>query len=264
MIDLKLGISTCPNDTYIFGAMLNGYIEHTFNIYKFMDDVQCLNKLAMNAELEVVKVSFGVYPKIASDYKILKAGGAMGFGCGPLLLSKKYSSTDALKGKKIAIPGLNTTAFMILKRFFPECAQNIVELRFDKIMPAIVAGEVDGGLVIHEGRFVFEEFGLCKIVDLGNVWEDKLNCPIPLGFIAIRKDMAVYADQINDSIRRSIEFAGKNQEKIYEFVKTYACDMDKTVMKSHVKLYVNEYSLDLTKAKKSVFALLDVDENVFV
>lgn len=263
MTDIKLGISTCPNDTYIFGAMLNGDIKHTFNISLTMDDVQCLNKLAIKSELDVVKVSFGVYPQIASDYKILKAGGAMGFGCGPLLLSKKYSSSDELKGKKIAIPGMNTTAFMILKRFFPECAENIVELRFDKIMPAIVAGTVDGGLVIHEGRFVYEEFGLRKIVDLGNEWEERLNCPIPLGFIAVRKNMAVHADQINDAIRRSTEFAHENQDMAYEFAQKYAWDMDKTVMKSHVELYVNEYSLDLTKAKKSVFTLLGVDESVF-
>lgn len=263
MKTFNLGISTCPNDTYIFGALLRGDVFSPFQVSTIMEDVQYLNNLAIKNELDIVKVSFGVFPEISKNYKILKSGGAMGFGCGPLLLSLKYADIESLKDKKIAIPGKNTTAFMIFKRFFPEHLNNIVEMRFDKIMPAIVAGQCDAGLVIHEGRFVYNDYGLNKIADLGNLWEEKFQCPIPLGFIALKNEHAKYADEINDTIKNSIKYADDNQSSAYAFAKKYACDMDEDVMKAHVKLYVNSYSLDMTKANKSIELLLNVDGSVF-
>ena len=264
MIKLKLGISTCPNDTFIFGALLRNDIKHSFNINITLDDVQFLNEWAIKNEPDVVKVSFGVYPEICKNYKILKSGGALGFGCGPLLLSKKNSSIKGLKNKKIAVPGKNTTAFMIFKKFFPDLTDNIIELRFDKIIPAILAGECDGGLVIHEGRFIYQNYSLNKIIDLGSLWEERFSCPIPLGFIAVKNELTYLADEINASIRSSIEYARNNEVKTYEFVKKYACDMEDNVVKSHVGLYVNEYSMDLSRAIKSISILLHTDSYVFV
>lgn len=263
MKPIKLGISPCPNDTYIFGAILRKDVEFPLEFETVTEDVQYLNRMAMENLLDIVKVSFGVYPEIAGNYKILKAGGAMGFGCGPLLLSRKYSSGKELEDKKIAVPGLNTTAYMIFKRFFPECLSHIVEMRFDKIMPAVADGECDAGLVIHEGRFVYKNYGLNKIADLGNLWEEKLHCPIPLGFIAVKKDIARYAQAINNSIRASIGYADSHNEEAYRFAEKYAWDMDEKVMRSHVLLYVNEYSLDITHGKNSVSALLGTDDSVF-
>lgn len=263
MENIKLGISTCPNDTFIFGAMIRKDIDVPFNIRVIMDDIQLCNELAINKKLDIVKVSFGVFNEIKNDYKILKCGGALGFGCGPLILSKKYSSMDELKGKKIAIPGRNTTAFMVFKRFFPECAANTVEMRFDTIMESISKGETDAGLVIHEGRFTYKNFGLSKITDIGSEWESRYNLPIPLGFIAIKKDMAHIADTVNDAIKRSIDFAYDNLEISYSFAEKYAQDMDKDVMASHIKLYVNEYSKDMSPAIDAISELLNVDDSVF-
>ena len=261
---INLGISTCPNDTFIFGAMIRGDIEVPFELRVVMDDVQLLNNVAIKEQLDVVKVSFGVYPEIKDNYKILKCGGALGFGCGPLVLSKNYKTMEELRGKKIAIPGVNTTAFMVLKRYFSHIFQDFIPMRFDLIMPAIENGEVDAGLVIHEGRFTYENYGLTKIADLGCVWEDNNNLPIPLGFIGIHKSKYYMADKVNDTIRRSIEFAYKNEEATYNFAKKYAQSMEDDVMKSHVGLYVNDFSKDLSKAEDAISELLGISKDVFI
>lgn len=261
---LKLGISTCPNDTFIFGAILRKDIDVPFELNIILDDVQLCNELAIQEKLDIVKVSFGVFPQIKDNYKILKCGGALGFGCGPLVLSKKYKSIEELKGKKIAIPGENTTAYMIMKRFFPDVVTNIIPMRFDLIMPAVAEGSVDAGLVIHEGRFTYGNYGLTKIADLGVCWEDRHNMPVPLGFIALHKKYWHMADIINNTIKNSIEYAYNNTERTFEFSKIYAQDMDFNVMKSHVDLYVNEYSKDMSAASNAVAELLNVDKSVFI
>ena len=171
---------------------------------------------------------------------------------------------EELKHKKMAVPGENTTAFMVLKRFYPECAENVEVMRFDKIMPALQNGEVDSGLVIHEGRFTYENYGLTKLTDLGVEWESKYNLPIPLGFIAIHKKYLHMADDVNNAIRKSIEYAYNNREKALLYCKNYAQDMDNNVMNSHINLYVNKYSKDLTPAISAISALLNVGDDVFV
>lgn len=264
METINLGISTCPNDTFIFGAMIRGDIEVPFNLRVVMDDVQLLNQVAIKEQLHVVKVSFGVYPEIKDNYKILKCGGALGFGCGPLVLSKDYKSFEELKGKKIAIPGVNTTAFMVLKRYFSHIFSEFIPMRFDLIMPAIEKGEVDAGLVIHEGRFTYPKYGLTKVADLGSVWESNNNLPIPLGFIGIHKSKYHLADLVNDTIKRSIDFAYANPEPTYNFAKKYAQDMEEDVMQSHVNLYVNDFSKDLSKAENAIAELLGVSKDVFI
>ena len=263
MEKIKLAISPCPNDTFIFGALIRKDIEVPFDFDVVMEDIQLCNNMALAEEQDMVKVSFGVFPLIKENYKILKCGGALGFGCGPLILSKDYNNIEDLKGKKIAIPGENTTAFAVFKKFYPECATNIEIMRFDKIMPAIRDGLCDAGLVIHEGRFTYQNYNLKKITDLGVEWESKYNLPIPLGFIAIHKKYIHMADMVNEAIRKSIEYAYNNREKALLYCKDYAQDMDNNVMNSHIELYVNVYSKDLTPAIKAISTLLDVGEDVF-
>lgn len=264
METLKIGISTCPNDTYIFGAAIRGDITYPFKLSGIMDDVQFLNTQAIKGALDIVKVSFGVFPEIRENYKILKSGGALGFGCGPLLLSSKYKNPDELCGKKIAIPGKNTTAFMVFKMFYPECAANVQEMRFDKIMPSVASGEFDAGLVIHEGRFTYGTYGLKKLADLGELWEKRFGQPIPLGFIALHKRYLHIAEDVNNMIKKSLSFADGNQTAAYSYVKRYAQDMHDDVIKAHVALYVNEYSFDLTKATDAISQFLQTDNSVFV
>lgn len=263
MDKIKLAISPCPNDTFIFGALIRRDIEVPFDFEVVMEDIQLCNNMALSEEKDIVKVSFGVFPLIKENYKILKCGGALGFGCGPLLLSKQYNKVEELKGIKVAIPGENTTAFAVFKKFYPECATNIEIMRFDKIMPAIRDGKVDAGLVIHEGRFTYENYGLTKLTDLGVEWESKYNLPIPLGFIAINKKYLHMADDVNNAIRKSIEYAYNNREKALLYCKNYAQDMDNNVMNSHINLYVNKYSKDLTPAISAISALLNVGDDVF-
>lgn len=263
MEKIKLAISPCPNDTFIFGALIRKDIEVPFDFDVVMEDIQLCNNMALAEEQDMVKVSFGVFPLIKENYKILKCGGALGFGCGPLILSKDYNNIEDLKGKKIAIPGENTTAFAVFKKFYPECATNIEIMRFEKIMPAIRDGLCDAGLVIHEGRFTYQNYNLKKITDLGVEWESKYNLPIPLGFIAIHKKYIHMADMVNEAIRKSIEYAYNNREKALLYCKDYAQDMDNNVMNSHIELYVNVYSKDLTPAIKAISTLLDVGEDVF-
>lgn len=263
MKKLSIGISTCPNDTFIFCGALNNYINHSFNLIGIMDDVQLLNNCAIKEKLDIVKVSFGVFPLIKDNYKILKSGGALGFNCGPLLLSKKYSSINELKDKKIVIPGQNTTAYMVFKLFFSTLTKNIFEERFDKIMPMIANDEYDAGLVIHEGRFTYNNYNLLKIADLGELWEDKYKQPIPLGFIALHKRNLHLSSKINNMITESLNFAYNNQSIVYEYAKKYAQYLDDNVIKSHVNLYVNKYSFDLTKAEKGIKELLGSTDSIF-
>lgn len=263
MIKMKLGISTCPNDTYIFGAMINGLVEHRFDLDVYMDDVQVLNKLAIEGRADVIKVSYGVVPHVMDRYKVLKAGGALGFGCGPLVVSAEDVPVESLRGKKIAIPGVNTSAFRFFKIFFGEDFE-FVELRFDLIMPAIATKQVAAGVIIHEGRFIYEQQGLKKLCDLGELYEKKFSSPIPLGAIIIRNELLEHAAEITETIRKSIRFADENYEKIEDFVRFHAQELDDSVVKNHIQLYVNKYSNDVEPAIDGLCSFLGADRSVFV
>lgn len=263
MNNLSIGISTCPNDTFIFCGAINNHINYPFRLTGIMDDVQVLNHCAIHEKLDIVKVSFGVFPKIKDNYKILKCGGALGYNCGPLLLSKNFRNIIELKDKKIAIPGINTTAYMLFKTFFSDLSENIYEERFDSIMPKIANGEYDAGLIIHEGRFTYTNYNLIKLADLGQLWEEKYHQPIPLGFIALNKKHLSISDDVNNMISSSLKFAYNNQDKVFKYVKKYAQYLDDTVIKSHIDLYVNEYSFDLTKASDGIMKLLGSIDSIF-
>jgi 1,4-dihydroxy-6-naphthoate synthase len=259
----NIGISTCPNDTYIFGAILEGFVKTPHTFFKFMDDIEVLNNKALCGDLDIVKVSYGLVPSVTDKYSVLTAGGALGFGCGPLIVALEKFELEQNKGARIAIPGKHTSAFRFFRHFFGSDFE-FVEMRFDAIMPAVKEGKVKAGLVIHEGRFIYEQEGLTKLYDLGELWEAKYNSPIPLGAILIRNELKEYAEQINSLIRESIQFADTRYSELEYYVKKYAQELDDKVISEHIKLYVNDYSKDMSPAIDGICSFLEVDKRIFV
>lgn len=253
---LDLAFSSCPNDTFIFHAMLNNLVDTKgFSFTEHVDDVESLNQLAKNKMYHISKLSFAAWLKLKDNYKLLDSGAALGFGCGPLLVgrSKDISVEDSL----IAVPGIDTTANLLFQLRYPD-AENTKVVRFDDILPGIKAGSFDAGVIIHEGRFVFRDYGCEQIIDLGQWWEKKTSSPIPLGCIAIRRDeeTITHKDDIETIIRDSVRFAFDNPEASKVYVKSLAQEMDDDVIEQHIKLYVNEFTLSLgekgTKAVKTL------------
>ncbi|KAA0257426.1 hypothetical protein FHQ18_10285 [Deferribacter autotrophicus] len=263
MRKLTLGISTCPNDTYIFGALINGFIDAPYKFKVLLDDVEVLNNFALNNYLDVIKVSYGVIPKLIDKYVILKSGGALSYGHGPILVSKKYHKIEELKGKKIAIPGFNTTAYNLFKYFYGNDF-NFFHLRFDKIIPAVINGEADAGLLIHEGRFVYKIYGLNLICDLGVLWDEKFDAPIPLGAILLKREIRELAPEINNLIRKSIDYAKNHFNKIKPFIEKYAQELNDKIVKKHIEAFVNENSYDLSKYINQLSIFLNIDKSSFV
>jgi len=261
---LKLGISTCPNDTFIFGPIINNFIGHHYDIKVVLDDVEVLNNLAIKSKLDIVKVSYGVVDKVKENYMVLRAGGALGFGCGPILVSKKIKTKDNLKRAKVGIPGFNTSAFKIYKHFFPDFKNDFTEMRFDKIMPAIVNGDIDAGLVIHEGRFIYKDYGLTKIADLGDLWESRYSLPIPLGCILINRNIANIAGDFCNLIRNSIKFSSENYNDIFPFIKKYARELNGEIIKKHIELFVNDFSLDVGEYIDELAKFIGAKNSIFV
>lgn len=242
---LSLAISPCPNDTFIFCAMVPNYSL-------VLDDVEALNASAERGEFDVTKISVAAYGRIRDEYALLYAGGAAGFGVGPLLVSKGPREI----GGRIAIPGERTTAALLLQllgRF------ETIPMRFDRIEDAVLSGEVDCGVLIHEGRFTYADKGLHKLADLGEVWESKMHCPIPLGAIAVRRSLgADVARRINDEIRASLQRAWSHPDECASFVRENAQEMSPAVQQSHIDLYVNDYSMEADR--RSIERLVELGE----
>ena len=243
---LTLGFSTCPNDTFIFDAMVNGKIDtEGLHFEPVLSDVEELNRKAFNAELDITKLSYHAYAHIADQYLLLNSGSALGHNNGPLLVSRNKISTGQLINKKIAIPGKFTTANLLLSVAFPGATEKI-EYLFSDIEDAVLNGDVDAGLLIHENRFTYERRGLKKVADLGEYWESLVHLPIPLGGIAIKRtlpgNIALSVDRI---LARSVKYAMNNPDSSYEYMRKFAVTMERDVMNSHVKLYVNNYTLDI-------------------
>ena len=228
---LSLAFSPCPNDTFIFCAMKNDYrIE--------LDDVESLNLRAEHGEFDVTKISVAAYGRIRDRYVLLRSGGAAGFGVGPLLVSRVAREP----GGRIAIPGERTTAAMLLQLLGDF---DTVPMRFDLIEPAVLSGEVDCGVLIHEGRFTYAQKGLVKLADLGEVWEARMQCPIPLGAIAIKRELGLdVARRVDAEIRDSLRRSWAHPNECADFVRENAQEMAPDVIQSHIDLYVNDYSLD--------------------
>ena len=256
---MKLAFSPCPNDTFMFWAMLHRQVDTfglTFDVE--MHDIERLNQSATNREYDIVKVSYAHYPKVSEAYQLLTAGSALGFGNGPLLISRRRIYPDEVPHLRIAIPGVETTANMLLTIAYPT-AKNKKEYLFSDIEEVVLTDEADAGLLIHETRFTYTRKGLQKIVDMGEYWENETGLPLPLGAIAIRRD--IHQDvklKVNAALRESVRFALQNPRMPDEFVFRHAQAMDPDVCRKHIGLYVNEYSVDLGETgRKAVDTLFE-------
>lgn len=243
---LSLGFSPCPNDTYIFDAMIHGKIDTEGLAFEVkLGDVEELNQLAFAGKLDITKLSYHAFAYLTDKYCLLDAGSALGNNCGPLLIAKEYKTKSEIVNGKIAIPGKYTTANFLLGYAYPE-AQNKVETLFSDIESAVLNETVDAGLIIHENRFTYQDKGLVKIMDLGEYWETNTQMPIPLGGIVVRRDLPIDIQQrVNRVMQRSVEFAFANPKSSLPFVRAHAQEMDESVMYQHIDLYVNDFTKDL-------------------
>jgi 1,4-dihydroxy-6-naphthoate synthase len=242
---LDIGLSTCPNDTFIFHAMLHGCIDTGgLSFIPHLHDVEELNKMAVLQALDVTKLSVYAFLKLKDTYEILGAGAALGYGCGPLLV--KRSSEDFTPQAKVAIPGDLTTAYLLLQLWNP-AIKNIEVTRFDNILEGVKKGIYDAGLIIHEGRFIYREYGCSEVIDLGGWWETETGLPIPLGCIAIKKDAEnmLIKNDIETILKNSVQYASGNRDASREFIKLHAQEMDDQVIDGHIDLYVNDFTLSL-------------------
>jgi 1,4-dihydroxy-6-naphthoate synthase len=275
---LTIGFSPCPNDTFIFDALIHHKIDtEGLNFEVFYDDVETLNQKAFRGELDITKLSYHAFAYAADKYILLDAGSALGFGVGPLLITKSIEpfiqnssksivtslvgsqSTDlnlAISKSKIGIPGKFTTANFLLSLAFPE-ATNKIEIVFSEIEGAVLNGTIDCGLIIHENRFTYQDRGLKKIVDLGEFWERTTGCAIPLGGIVANRNLpADVQHKINRVLKRSVEFAFANPKSGLEYIRSHAQEMSEEVMYKHIDLYVNKFSVDLGEEGKKAVNLL--------
>jgi 1,4-dihydroxy-6-naphthoate synthase len=257
---LTLGFSPCPNDTFIFDAMVHGRIDtEGLEFDYFLADVEELNRKAFASEVDITKISYHAYAYVAQNYLILDSGSALGHRNGPLLISKRIIKPSELADMRIAIPGKYTTANLLFSIAWPDAVKK-TEYLFSDIEDALLKNEVDAGLIIHETRFTYFKKGLSKIADMGEYWEKLTGLPIPLGAIVINKNISEdIALKVNRILRRSLEYAYKDSFASYDFVSGNAKEMDSTVMNNHIKLYVNEFTLNLgIKGKEAVNTLFRV------
>jgi 1,4-dihydroxy-6-naphthoate synthase len=243
---LTLGFSPCPNDTFIFDALVNQKIDtEGLEVEPVLLDVQTLNEWALQGRLDITKISYGVLPLIVKDYIVLNAGGALGKGVGPLFITRNDGELKPVEEMTIAIPGEQTTAHMLFSLAYPQ-ARKKKFLLFSEIEDAILNGQVDAGVIIHENRFTYQDKGLLKLADLGEYWETTTSNPIPLGGIVIKRSLdAVLQRKADTLIRRSLEYSFAHYPAVTDYVKQYAQEMSEAVMRQHIDLYVNNYSLDL-------------------
>jgi len=254
MKELSTGFSPCPNDTFIFYALVHGKISTGGLSFKeFIEDVEALNRRALRRELnkkremDVTKISFHAYGCVRDDYVCLRSGAALGRGCGPLLVTNEnIKEISQLKGKRIAIPGGLTTANLLLKLFDSGFAANLVPMLFSDVMKSVSEGHCDAGLVIHEGRFTYPSYGLKALIDLGEWWERETGLPVPLGGIVARREIGKeILLTVEDLIRESILYSFSHPDECAPYIKKYAQEMDEEVLKSHISLYVNDFTLDI-------------------
>ncbi len=240
-----LGFSPCPNDTFIFYALVSAKLKKCrVHFREMLADVESLNGLAFRQTLEVTKLSYHAFGHLLDDYVLLRSGSALGRGCGPLLISRRPCVPEELRDRRVAIPGRYTTAAMLLMLHGEY--HNLVEMSFEQIMPAIKGGGVDAGAIIHESRFTYERQGLSKVVDLGSWWEEVTKLPVPLGGICARRDLGhKKLAEINSCVRESVAYALTNPQIPMDYVRRHAQEMEDEVMARHIGLYVNSFTEDL-------------------
>ncbi len=266
-MELTLGFSPCPNDTFIFDALIHGKIDTEGLTFKVsFDDVETLNQKAMKGKLDITKLSFHALAYVVAQYALLDAGSALGFGVGPLLICKKEHSQKIKLGLTTdhcqlttAIPGKYTTANFLLGVAYPQLT-NKTEMVFSEIEDALLNDDIDLGLIIHENRFTYEAKGLYKVLDLGAYWEQKFGCAIPLGGIVVHRKLPLdIQEKINRLVRKSVEYAFANPKSATEFIREHAQAMSEVVMYKHIELYVNKYSVDLgIEGRKAIDTLFEV------
>lgn len=243
---LTLGFSPCPNDTFIFFAMLHGKVDtEGLDFEVFMEDVENLNRRAFAGEIAVTKLSYHAFAHLTHRYALLHAGSALGRGCGPLLVARQPMSEADISSARIAIPGQMTTANFLLSLAYP-AAHRREETLFSDIEDAVLDDRADAGLIIHENRFTYQQRGLVKLLDLGEYWEGNTGLPIPLGGIVVNRDLTKETrEKVNRVLRRSVEYAFARPEEAMPFVRAYAQAMDDAVMRAHIGLYVTQHTVDL-------------------
>ena len=255
---LTLGFSPCPNDTFIFDAMVNHKIDTKGLAFEvLLEDVQTLNQWALEGKLSITKLSYGVLPLVLDKYSVMNSGSALGKGVGPILISASINNGQPIEDLLVAIPGENTTAHLLFSMAYPN-AKNKVFLRYDEIENFVLANK-GLGVIIHENRFTYEAKGLKKIIDLGDYWENKTGNAIPLGGIVIKKEIDISTQHTIDAlIKKSIEYAFSNYPLLNDYIRSHAQEMSESVMRQHIDLYVNEYSLDLgDMGKNAILKLLE-------
>lgn len=257
---LSLGFSPCPNDTFIFDAMLRGKVDtEGLEFEVIMEDVEALNRRAFAGGIDITKLSYHAFAHLAGRYALLDAGSALGNNCGPLLVARQPLSSQQIEAGPIAIPGKMTTANFLLSLAYP-AAQNKTETLFSDIEDAVLRGEAVAGLIIHENRFTYQQKGLIKLIDLGEYWETTTRLPIPLGGIVVRKDLPLeIQNKINRVMRRSVEYAFEHPADVMPFVRAHAQAMDEAVMRAHIDLYVTKFTINLgpegRKAAEAMFKM---------
>lgn len=257
---LTLGFSPCPNDTFIFDALVNKKIDTLgIDFEVAYADVEQLNRWAMEGKLDITKLSFHAYAYCIQNYVLLNSGSALGNNCGPMLIARNPLRTEDINIAKIAIPGKMTTANFLLGILYPQ-AKNKVEKVFSAIEGDVLNGNVDMGLIIHENRFTYQKKGLHKVTDLGEEWETKTHSPIPLGGIFIKRSIGTEIQHKVDSlIRQSIEFAFANPDSSRDYVKQHSQEMEDNVIEQHINLYVNKYSVNLGEdGKRAIETLFEI------
>ena len=253
---IRLAFSSCPNDTFIFHALLHGLIDTGDFVFEpYISDVEDLNRQAFKGVYDVTKLSSYACLCLKERYSILSAGGALGYGCGPLLVAGEEKTINS--ETRIAVPGEYTTAYMLLRLWKPE-AVNVTVTRFDEIIPGICSGLFQAGLVIHEGRFIYAEFGLNSIIDLGAWWEEETGLPVPLGCIAARTSLDEETRrEIASMVRSSVEYALSHRGDSADYVRSLARELDPGVINNHIDLYVNDFTLDLGEEGRRALAVLE-------
>jgi 1,4-dihydroxy-6-naphthoate synthase len=243
--EVTFGFSPCPNDTFAFHALVHGLVETPVPVRPVLLDIEELNQRAQSGAFELTKLSFGAFPSVGDRYRLLRSGAALGRGVGPLVVTREATSLTDAAASRIAIPGYDTTAFLLLRLATPELGE-VVELRYDRILDAVARGEVDAGLIIHESRFTYADHGLVAVADLGDWWEAETGLPIPLAGICVRSDVdRETVARLERAVRASVEYAFSEPAASRAYVREHSQELSDEVCDAHVRLFVNEFSLDL-------------------
>jgi 1,4-dihydroxy-6-naphthoate synthase len=242
---LRFGFTPCPNDAFAFHALAHGLVDAPFEVEPVLYDIEELNRRSATGELELTKLSFGAAAAAGDRYRLLRSGAALGRGVGPLVVAREPMSLAEAAGSRLAVPGRETTAFLLLRLAAPALG-DVVELRYDEILASVVRGDVDAGLIIHESRFTYRDHGLVAVADLGEWWEADTGLPVPLAGIFARTDLEPdVVSAAEAAIRASVEYAFANPEASREYVRSLAQEMSDEVCAAHIALYVNENSIDI-------------------